>query len=446
MKASFHSNLSPSLETVFSMSGDRSRSLFEKAKEVFPGGVNSPIRGAVKPWPFFAEKSEGAYIYTVDGARLADYVLAYGPLILGHRHPEVEKAIADQVSRGWLFASPSDVEVALAREILRHVKPGGMVRFVNSGTEATMTAVRLARGVTGRDLIVKFDGCYHGSHDYVLVSAGSAATHFGVPTSSGIPASVSRLTLVARFNDVSGLEQLFENYGNDIAAVIVEPVIANSGVIPPKREFLTALRRLTSSYGSLLIFDEVVTGFRLGLGGAQEYYGVYGDIVVLGKIIGGGLPIGAVVSSREIMSNLTPSGRVFNAGTFNAHPLSMAAGLATLRVLEREPVYRIAREAAKSIEDNLREVLDSIGTSYAVSRVESILQFYVGVDVVEEASHARRANHKLYGLIHEKLLAKGVFITPSNMEAIFTGLPHEGEVLDNTVEAFRSTIREVMRH
>lgn len=423
---------------------DRSSKLYERALKVFPGGVNSPVRAAVKPRPFFVARSEGAYLYTEDGHKLVDYVLGYGPLILGHRHPSVEDAVSATLSRGWLYGAPSDLEVELAEKILSHVMPGGMVRFVNSGTEATMTAVRLARGVTGRRYIVKFDGNYHGSHDYVLVAAGSAASHFGAPTSRGVPSEVASLTIVVPYNDLAALERVFQEHGSDIAAAIVEPVAANSGVIPPVKGFLESLARLARDNGALLILDEVVTGFRLGLGGAQEYFGVRGDIVVLGKIIGGGFPIGAVVGPKEVMGELAPSGKVFNAGTFNAHPVSMAAGYATLKVLEEGNVYSIAREAAKALHDEIDSILGSSGLEYTINIVESMLQFYIGVEKVENAGHVRSANTKLYTAFHESALKEGVFIAPSNLEAIFTGLPHEGRALDESLEGVRKALKSVL--
>ncbi|GBF08326.1 chain A, crystal structure of glutamate-1-semialdehyde 2,1-aminomutase [Aeropyrum pernix] len=425
-------------------SGEKSRVLFERAKELFPGGVNSPVRAAVKPYPFYVERGEGAYLYTVDGARIVDLVLAYGPLILGHKHPRVLEAVEEALARGWLYGAPGEAEVLLAEKILGYVKRGGMIRFVNSGTEATMTAIRLARGYTRRDLILKFDGCYHGSHDAVLVAAGSAAAHYGVPTSAGVPEAVARLTLVAPYNDVEALERVFAEYGDRIAGVIVEPVIANAGVIPPHREFLVALQRLSRESGALLILDEVVTGFRLGLEGAQGYFNIEGDIVVLGKIIGGGFPVGAVAGSREVMSLLTPQGKVFNAGTFNAHPITMAAGLATLKALEEEPVYRVSREAAKALEEAASEVLDRTGLPYTINRVESMMQLFIGVEEVSNAAQARKADQKLYVKLHEEMLRRGVFIAPSNLEAVFTGLPHQGEALEIAVEGLRSSLKTVL--
>ncbi|MEM1873684.1 MAG: glutamate-1-semialdehyde 2,1-aminomutase, partial [Acidilobaceae archaeon] len=391
----------------------RSEELLERALRVFPGGVNSPVRAAVKPYPFFVEKAEGPYIYTVDGEKLIDLVQAYGPLILGHRHPAVEKAILEQVSRGWLYAAPYELEVRLAEKILEYVNPHGMIRFVNSGTEATALAIRLARGVTKRKLVLKFDGCYHGAHDSVLVAAGSAAEHYGVPMSEGVPEEVAKLTLVASFNDFDGVERVFREHGDRIAAVIVEPVLGNIGVISPKEGFLKFLRELTEKHGALLIFDEVITGFRLSLGGAQEYFGVKADIVTLGKIIGGGMPIGAVVASREIMENISPAGRVFNAGTFNAHPLAMAAGLATIEVLEEGEVYRVAGHAARSIARALEEASQSSRIEVYVNQVESMLTPFFTSREVFDAKTARASNRSLYERFHVEMRKRGVFVTPS---------------------------------
>ena len=425
------------------MPGERSLKLFEEAKHLFPGGVNSPVRAAVKPYPFYVDHAEGAYIYTVDGEKLIDYVLGYGPLILGHKAPEVLEAVREQLERGWLYGCPYELEIELAKKILSHVMPNGMVRFVNSGTEATMLAIRLARGYTGRKYIVKFDGCYHGAHDYVLVGAGSAAEHYGVPRSEGVPEEAARLTLVARFNDVDSVEKAVKSVGGEIAAIIVEPVMGNAGVIPPKDGFLKELRRIADENNALLIFDEVITGFRLGLGGAQEYYGVRADIVTLGKIIGGGFPVGAVVGRRDIMERITPSGKVFNAGTFNAHPVTMAAGLATIKVLEGGEVYRIASSAAKRIADAIEDVASRLGFNVTVNRVESMFQVFFKPGGVWSADDARASNAKLYLKLHEKLLRKGVFIAPSQMEAWFTSRAHTREVVDETIQAIEEAFREI---
>ena len=423
------------------MPGPRSRELWERAQSLFPGGVNSPVRAAVKPFPFYVERAEGPYLYTVDGEKLVDYVLGYGPLILGHRHPRVEEAVRRQLERDWLYGTPAEGEIRLAEKILRYFHPGGMIRFVNSGTEATMAAIRLARGYTGRKKIIKFNGCYHGAHDAVLVAAGSAAAEYGVPSSAGVPEEVARLTLVARYNDLESVEKLMRQHGDEVAAIIVEPVAGNAGVIPPEPGFLKGLRELADTYGALLIMDEVITGFRLGLRGAQGYYGVEGDITTLGKIIGGGFPVGAIAGPRKIMENFTPSGKVFQAGTFNAHPVVMAAGYATIEVLETGEPYRVAREAAKAVAEALDEAASGAGLDYTINMVESMLQIFFTKGPVRSPEDAAGSNKKLYQRLHEELLRRGVFIAPSQMEAIFTSGAHSGEAVEKTLEAIREAFR-----
>lgn len=416
--------------------------LFEEASRYLVGGVNSPVRAFYKPYPLIVERGEGPYIYDVRGKRLLDHILGYGPLILGHRHPVVYDRIKDALENGWLFGALTREEVKLAEKILSHIYPGGLIRFVNSGTEATMLAIRLARGYTGRSKILKFDGCYHGAHDHVLVKAGSAASHLGVPTSDGVPRELASLTIVGSYNNVSALEDVFRKHGEEIAAVIVEPVIGNYGVIEPKKDFLQALRTLTREYGSLLIFDEVITGFRLSLGGAQEYFGVKADLVALGKIIGGGFPIGAVAGRREVMEHLTPKGRVFNAGTFNGHPISMAAGIATIQVLEKEGLDK-ANSVARAIMEVLDEALGKKHETYSIVRVASMLQFYIGVDEVESPNDVRRADKKRFLKIHEELAKNGVLIAPSQMEAIFTSITHGDEELQLFQKALGEALRKV---
>ena len=418
-------------------------SILDRARKVLVGGVNSPVRALYRPRPLVAVRGEGPYIYDAGHGRLLDMVLGYGPLILGHAHPEVLEAVRETVGGGWLYGATTELEVDLAEKILSYVMPGGRIRFVNSGTEATMLAIRLARAYTGRKLIVKFDGCYHGAHDHVLVAAGSAASHLGAPNSPGVPGEVAGLVRVAEFNDLEGVERLFEEEGGEIAAVIVEPVVGNYGVIPPAPGFLEGLSRVTRRHGALLIMDEVITGFRISMGGAQEYYGVRADIVTLGKIIGGGFPIGAVAGRSEIMSLLTPEGKVFNAGTFNGHPVSMAAGLATIRVLEREGLGRASRSAA-AIADSIRDVLDALGVRYALNRVESMLQFFLGVEEVSGPADARSADRKAYLAIHEEMVRLGVLIAPSPLEAIFTSIVHGDRQVEEFADAFRAAARRVL--
>lgn len=425
------------------MPGGESRKLYEEALNLFPGGVNSPIRAAVKPYPFYVSRAEGPYLYTVDGERLIDYVLAYGPMFLGHRHPRVLEAVKEQLERGWAYGTPAELEIKLAKKILKYYHQGGMVRFVNSGTEATMAAIRLARGYTGRKYIVKFNGCYHGAHDAVLVGAGSAAAEYGVPSSLGVPEEVAELTLIARFNDLESVEKIMRKHGDQVAAIIVEPVAGNAGVIPPKPGFLKGLRELADQYGALLIMDEVITGFRLGLGGAQEYYGVRGDITTLGKIVGGGFPIGVVAGPREIMEKFTPSGKVFNAGTFNAHPVTMAAGLATIEVLETGEPYRVAREAASKLAKTVEDLISRYGIKATVNYVENMFQVFFVDGEVASPEDAARSNRELYNKLHQELLSRGVFIAPSQMEAIFASAAHTAEVVEETIAALEDAFKRL---
>ena len=380
---------------------------------------------------------------TIDGARLIDYVLGYGPLILGHAPEVVVRRVVEYVSRGWLYGAPTELEVALAKKIVSHFPSIRRVRFVNSGGEAVATAIRLARGYTGRKKILKFEGCYHGAVDSVLVKAGSAAAHFGSPSSAGVPEEVAKLTLVARYNDLGSVERIMRAEGNDVAAIIVEPVMANYGVIPPREGFLRGLREIADRYGSLLILDEVVTGYRLGIGGAQRYYNVNADITTLGKIIGGGFPIGAVGAREEIMDKLSPKGPVFNAGTFNGHPISMVAGLATIEVLETTNAYEVAIRASRRLAEGINDVLGRYGIDNAVNWVPTMLQvFFTKGDVVDHET-ASRSDAKLYLKLHEELLKRGVFIAPSQFEAIFTSAAHDDNVIDETLRQFEYVVKEL---
>ena len=418
-----------------------SENLWKEALELFPGGVNSPVRAAVKPFPFYVERGEDAFLYTVDGQRLIDYVLGYGPLILGHANEYVKKKIIEQIEKGWLYGTPSKSEIELAKKIKTHIPSAEKIRFVNSGTEATMLAIRLARGYTKREKILKFDGNYHGAHDYGLVSAGSAASEYNVAISMGIPNSILNTVVICKYNDLDCVEKKLKN--EDIAGVIVEPVMGNMGVILPEKDFLKGLRELTRTYNSVLIFDEVITGFRLGLSGAQGYFGVIPDLTTLGKIIGGGLPIGAVAGKRDIMDNLTPAGKVFNAGTFNANPLTMTAGVATIEVLETTNAYDVANKAMKELVEGISEIFSSKGYKYTINHIQSMAQFFLGVDKVKNADDARLANKDLYVKIHERLLKYGVFIPPSQFETIFTSAAHTTEIVNLTLEALRKVVSEL---
>ncbi|MCE4606239.1 MAG: glutamate-1-semialdehyde 2,1-aminomutase [Desulfurococcales archaeon] len=421
---------------------DNSLKLWTEAKELFPGGVNSPVRATLKPYPFYVNRAKDAFIFSVDGAGFIDYVLGYGPLILGHKDDRVMEKIVEQLMNGWLYGTPSPIEVELARKILKHMYPGGKIRFVNSGTEATLTALRLARGYKNRKYIVKFDGCYHGSNDYLLVSSGSAVEHYSVPASKGILEDVAKYTLVAKFNDPYSVSRIMREYGDKVAAIIAEPIMGNLGVIPADYGFLRFLREVADEYGSLLIFDEVITGFRLGLNGASGFYGVKPDIVTLGKIIGGGFPVGAVLGRSDIMDNLTPSGKVFNAGTFNAHPVTMTAGYATLEILESGE-YILASKAAETITSVLDDLLSDKGVIYTINRAGSMFQVFFNVDEVKNADDARRSDSILFEHFQRGLLKRGVFIAPSRLEAIFTSTKHTGAVLEESIEALKDVVSEL---
>ena len=420
--------------------------LYEEAQKVLVGGVNSPVRAAIKPYPFFVREGRGPYIFTVDGQRLIDYVLGYGPLILGHAPEPVVKRIMNYLSRGWLYGAPTEVEILLAKKIVSHFPSIRKVRFVNSGGEAVATAIRLARGYTRRRKILKFEGNYHGAVDYVLVKAGSAAAHFGAPSSAGVPDDVAKLTLVAKYNDLDSVERIMRSEGNDVAAIIVEPVMANYGVIPPREGFLKGLREIADRYGALLILDEVVTGYRLGLGGAQRYYGVSADITTLGKIIGGGFPIGAVGARDEIMDLLSPRGPVFNAGTFNGHPISVVAGLATIEVLETTNAHDIAISASRKLAEGLSDILGRLGIDHVVNWVPTMFQVFFTRGEVVDHETASKSDTRLYLRFHEELLKRGVFIAPSQFEAMFTSSSHTDDIVEETlrqVEDSAKALRQV---
>ena len=418
----------------------RSEELFNEAKRYLVGGVNSPVR-AMKPYPFFTARAEGARLYDVDGNSYIDYCLAYGPLILGHAYPKVVEAVKEQLEKGSAYGTPTELELEFAKRIVKAVPSAEMVRFVNTGTEATMAAIRLARGVTGRKKIVKFEGAFHGAHDYVLVKAGSGATTHGVPTSAGIPEETTSNTLLAPFNDEAAIERLFREQGEEIAAVILEPIIGNAGCILPKDGYLKFLREVTAEAGAMLIFDEVITGFRLCLGGAQEYYGVMPDITTLGKIAGGGLPIGIITASREIMENFSPVGKVYQAGTFNGNPLSMAAGLATIEELERGEVYRKLEELGRRMRRGLEEVSQDAGFETKVYGVASMFQMYFTGEEVYDYTSALKANAELFLRYQQEMLRRGVFIPPSQYECNFLSYAHGEEEIDYTLEKAEEVLK-----
>ncbi|NIN51914.1 MAG: glutamate-1-semialdehyde 2,1-aminomutase [Nitrososphaeria archaeon] len=422
----------------------RSKRLYEEALRLFPGGVNSPAR-ALKPYSFFVESASGSRLRSTEGIELIDYCLGFGPLILGHQHPKVLEAIREQLERGWLYGVSCEEEIRFAKRILRHYSSMDMIRFVNSGAEATMNAIRLARGYTKREKIIKFDGNYHGSHDSVLVKAGSSAAELGVPASLGIMRDSVSSTIVVPYNDPESVEDAIKKNRGEVAAVIGEPVAVNMGLVPPKPGFLGSLREICDRNDVMFILDEVVTGCRLALGGAQEYFDIEADITTLGKIIGGGFPIGGYGARRELMEKVAPLGPIHNAGTFNAHPMAMAAGEATVRVLEETDALRQASQAAERLAELLKNLVERHGLEAGVNRFESMFQiFFTKVEVVDYVA-VETSNKALYMKYLRQLMEKGVYMAPSQVETCFTSSEHSEEDLEQTEEALTETFKELFR-
>jgi glutamate-1-semialdehyde 2,1-aminomutase len=408
-----------------------------------PGGVNSPVRAfrGVGGTPRFIASARGATMTDVDGRTYIDYVGSWGPMILGHAAPEVIDALREALGRGTSYGAPTELEVEMALEIIDAVPSIEMVRMVNSGTEATMSALRLARGFTGRDRIVKFEGCYHGHGDSLLVKAGSGVATLGLPDSPGVTASVAQNTLTAPFNDTTALEQIFDEHGASIAAVIIEPVVGNMGCVPPREGYLQALSDITRRHGALLILDEVMTGFRLARGGAQELYGVKPDLTTLGKIIGGGLPVGAYGGRREVMEQVAPAGPVYQAGTLSGNPLAMTAGLTTLRRLRDGSIYERLEEAGRRLCEGLAESAREAGVATVTNRVGSMFTtFFTNTEVTDWPS-AAKSDRERYGRFFHAMLEEGVYLAPSQFEAAFIGVAHTDELIDRTIEAARRAFR-----
>jgi glutamate-1-semialdehyde 2,1-aminomutase len=423
--------------------GATSEKLFVEACAVIPGGVNSPVRAwrAVGGNPVFIQRGRGAAVVDADGRSYVDLVGSWGPLVLGHAHPAVVQAVADRARGGTSFGAPTPGEIELARLLVGAVPSLDEVRLVSSGTEATMSALRLARAVTGRDAIVKFDGCYHGHVDALLVRAGSGALTFGVPDSPGVPAALAALTLGAQYNDVEGVRALLRSRGGEIAAVIVEPVAGNMGVVPPAPGFLETLREETSRCGALLIFDEVITGFRVGWTGAQGRYGVSPDLTCLGKAIGGGMPLAAFGGRRAIMERLAPVGPVYQAGTLSGNPISVAAGLATLGTLrDTRGAYERLEQLAGMLEEALRGALAGAGVRACINRVGSMLTVFFGVDRVRSFAEATAADTARFARFFQGMLAEGVYLPPSQFEAMFVSLAHTEADVDRIGAAARSAL------
>jgi glutamate-1-semialdehyde 2,1-aminomutase len=425
----------------------RSNEAYQRACRVIPGGVNSPARafGAVGGQPLFISRGEGPYLYDLDGNQYLDYVGSWGPLMLGHAHPRVVRAVEEALHRGTSFGAPTEAETQLADLITAAVPSIEMVRMVNSGTEASMSAIRLARGFTGRDVIVKFAGCYHGHVDSLLVQAGSSATTLGVPTSPGVPRGCTADTLVLRYNDVDGLAQAFGSHGDRIAGVIVEPVVGNMGLVTPRHEFLTELRRLTEVHGALLIYDEVMTGFRLSYGGAQQLYHHMPDLTVLGKIVGGGLPVAAYGGRLGVMKHVMPAGPVFQAGTLSGNPLAMAAGLATLRELRDHPPYGRLDRLGRRLAAGLAEAAAAAGVPHQVARVGSMWTLFFNPEHVTDYDTAKASDTARFGRFFWAMLERGVYLPCSQFEVAFLSAVHTEGQVDQTVAAAREALAEVDR-
>jgi glutamate-1-semialdehyde 2,1-aminomutase len=427
--------------------GSRSQALFERAQKVIPGGVNSPVRAfaSVGGAPPFIKRAKGPYLYSEDGARLVDYVGTWGPAILGHAHPEVVDAVQRAAVDGLSFGAVTDAESDLA-ELVCSIIPGlrgGMLRLVNSGTEATMSALRLARGHTGRDKIVKMDGAYHGHADVLLVAAGSGAATLGIPGSGGVPKAVVADTLLLPHNDADAFAQLCAQRGEEIAAVIVEPVAGNMGCVPPREGYLQALREHCDRHGIVLIFDEVMTGFRVARGGAQERYGVTPDLTCLGKIIGGGMPVGAYGGKREIMEKIAPLGAVYQAGTLSGNPVAVAAGLATLRVLEREKPYERLETQSARLFEGMAAHAAAAGVALTGNRVGSMFTGFFRDGQVHDYADAKGSDLVRFAAFHRAMLARGVYLAPSQFEAAFVSMAHDDAAIDFTLAAAKEAFAAI---
>jgi len=425
----------------------RSSELFDRAKRVLPGGVNSPVRAfrAVGGTPFFVARAKGARLFDADGKSYLDYVCSWGPLILGHAHPAVLDAVRDAAERGWTYGAPCEAEVELAEEVRRRMPTLEMVRFVNSGTEATMAAVRLARAATGRDLIIKFEGCYHGHADSFLVKAGSGVATLGLPDSPGVPAELARLTLSAPFNDANAVTNLFKQHDGRVAAVIVEPYLGNVGFIPPEPGFHEALRSLCDRHGALLIFDEVMTGFRVAPGGAQERLHVRPDLTTLGKIIGGGFPVGAYGGRADLMKRIAPEGPVYQAGTLSGNPVAMAAGLATLRETARPGFYETLERRTARLLHGLGSAAQARGVPFTAGHAGSMWGCYFTAGPVHNYDDAKQTDTRLFARWHKAALERGVFLAPSAFEAGFVSSAHSDADIEVTIKELDAALDEALR-
>jgi glutamate-1-semialdehyde 2,1-aminomutase len=422
------------------MSTRKSTQLYRRAIEKIPGGVNSPVRAwkAVGGTPRFIRQGRGSHITDADDQQYVDFVGSWGPLILGHANKNILRCLREVAKKGTTFGAPTEGEVKLAETVCRLVPSIQKIRLVSSGTEAAMSAIRLARAYTRRTKIIKFDGCYHGHTDGLLVKAGSGVATLGLPDSPGVPEGFARETLLATFNNVGSVEVLFKRYDGDIAAVIVEPICGNIGVIPPAPTFLSSLRRMTRRAGTLLIFDEVITGFRVALGGAQELYGIYPDLTCLGKILGGGLPLAAFGGKREIMDLLAPEGPVYQAGTLSGNPLAVATGLTTLEFLSRPGIYKALENRGRRLQEGFEKALKRHHVLATINRVGSMMTVFFGIDRVRNAAEARKCNREVFARFFHCMLTQGIYMPPAPFEAAFLSLAHTSADIRKTIAAFNN--------
>lgn len=421
----------------------RSIKLFEEAQQLIPGGVNSPVRAfrSVGGQPRFIERAKGARLYDVDGNAYIDYVLSWGPMILGHASPAVIGAIKKAAGRGTSYGAPTELEVQLARDIRAAVPSMEKIRLVSSGTEAVMSAIRVARGFTKRDGILKFEGCYHGHSDYLLAKAGSGMMTLGIPDSLGVPADFAKHTFTAPYNDLHSVQQILRDKGKQIACIIVEPIAGNMGVVPPAPDFLPALRQLTLANDSLLIFDEVISGFRVHYGGAQALYGITPDLTVLGKIIGGGLPVGAYGGRKEIMDLIAPAGPVYQAGTLSGNPLAVTAGLATLKQLRAKNLYKKLEERSAALAEGIGKEAKGAGIPLVQHRVGSMMTAFFASEPVVDWNSAKRSDTKRYGQFFHQMLQQGIYLAPSQFEAAFLSTAHSSADIERTIKAARRAFK-----
>lgn len=426
------------------MQFEKSKAAYEVAVDLMPGGVNSPVRAfrSVDMTPIFIEKAKGSRVTDIDGNEYIDYVLSWGPLILGHADERVVEALKEATERGTSYGAPTVIENKLAQLVMERIPSIEMLRMVNSGTEATMSALRLARGYTGRDLIVKFEGNYHGHGDSLLIKAGSGVATLGLPDSPGVPSTIAQNTITVPYNDLDSVKEVFAKYGKDIAGVIVEPVAGNMGVVPPRDNFLEGLRELTKEHGALLIFDEVMTGFRVSYESAQGYFGIDPDLTCLGKVIGGGLPVGAYGGKREIMQHIAPSGEIYQAGTLSGNPLAMTAGYETLRALDRD-VYEKLNQKVDRLVEGYREAGETYGIPLQINRAGSMLGFFFTEEPVVNFATAQTSNLEMFTAYYKGMIREGIFLPPSQFEGLFLSTAHSDEDIEKTIEAVNRVFKEL---